>query len=46
MNSYIINKGQKLADIMPEIASNINLAKNFPVSEQLIWKFTHADHPY
>lgn len=30
MNSYIINKGQKLADIMPEIASNINLAKKFP----------------
>lgn len=30
MNSYIINKGQKLADIMPEIESNINLAKKFP----------------
>lgn len=30
MNPYIINKGQKLADIMPEIESNINLAKKFP----------------
>lgn len=30
MNSYIINKGQKLSDIMPEIESNINLAKKFP----------------
>lgn len=30
MNHYTISKGQKLADIMPEIASNINLAKKFP----------------
>lgn len=30
MNHYIISKGQKLSDIMPQIASNINLAKKFP----------------
>lgn len=29
MNQYIISKGQKLSDIMPQIESNINLAKNF-----------------
>ena len=30
MNHYIISKGQKLSDIMPQIESNINLAKKFP----------------
>lgn len=30
LNPYIIKKGQHLADIMPEIESNINLAKKFP----------------
>lgn len=30
MNQYIISKGQKLSNIMPQIESNINLAKKFP----------------
>lgn len=30
MSHYIISKGQKLSNIMPQIESNINLAKKFP----------------
>ena len=30
LNQYIISKGQKLAEVMPRIESNVNLAKKFP----------------
>lgn len=46
MNHYIISKGQKLSDIMPQIESNINLAKNFLALELPIWKSILPDPLY